>query len=64
VAHVTLRVDAHPVRQKSPVSEQRTALVLGSGGITGIAWEIGLFAGLAAAGVDPTSRRSGRADPG
>src|SRR3954454_15362801 len=30
----------------------RTALVLGGGGITGIAWEIGLIAGLAEAGVD------------
>ncbi len=30
-------------------------LVLGGGGITGIAWEIGLLAGLAEAGVDLTS---------
>ena len=30
----------------------RTALVLGGGGITGIAWEIGVLAGLARAGVD------------
>ena len=30
------------------MSEQRTALVLGGGGITGIAWEIGVLAGLAA----------------
>jgi NTE family protein len=30
------------------------ALVLGGGGITGIAWEIGLLAGLAEAGVDLT----------
>lgn len=30
------------------------ALVLGSGGITGIAWEWGILAGLAAAGVDLT----------
>lgn len=30
----------------------RTALVLGGGGITGIAWELGLLAGLAEAGVD------------
>lgn len=29
-----------------------TALVLGGGGVTGIAWEIGLLAGLADAGVD------------
>jgi NTE family protein len=34
------------------MSDQRTALVLGGGGITGIAWEIGLLAGLAEAGAD------------
>jgi NTE family protein len=34
------------------MSDQGTALVLGGGGITGIAWEIGLLAGLAEAGVD------------
>src|SRR3954453_19023747 len=34
------------------MSDQRTALVLGGGGITGIAWEIGVLAGLAQAGVD------------
>ena len=28
------------------------ALVLGGGGVTGVAWELGLLAGLAAAGVD------------
>ena len=33
----------------------RSGLVLGGGGITGIAWELGLLAGLAAAGVDLTS---------
>ena len=33
---------------------ERTALVLGGGGITGIAWEIGVLAGLADAGVDLT----------
>ena len=32
----------------------RTALVLGGGGITGIAWELGLLAGLARSGVDLT----------
>jgi NTE family protein len=37
------------------MSDQRTALVLGGGGITGIAWEIGVLAGLADAGVDLTS---------
>ena len=36
------------------MGDQRTALVLGGGGITGIAWEIGLLAGLADAGVDLT----------
>ncbi len=34
------------------MTDQRTALVLGGGGITGIAWEIGVLAGLAEAGVD------------
>lgn len=33
----------------------RTALVLGGGGITGAAWEIGLLVGLAEAGVDLTT---------
>jgi NTE family protein len=37
------------------MSDQRTALVLGGGGITGIAWEIGLLAGLREAGVDLTT---------
>lgn len=32
----------------------RTALVLGGGGITGIAWELGILTGLARAGVDLT----------
>jgi NTE family protein len=36
------------------MSDQRTALVLGGGGITGIAWEIGVLAGLVDAGVDLT----------
>ncbi|PRY51143.1 NTE family protein [Geodermatophilus tzadiensis] len=36
------------------MSDQRRALVLGGGGITGIAWEVGLLAGLAEAGVDLT----------
>jgi NTE family protein len=38
-----------------PMSDQRTALVLGGGGVTGIAWELGLLAGLADAGVDLTA---------
>jgi NTE family protein len=33
----------------------RRALVLGGGGVTGIAWEMGLLAGLAEAGIDLTS---------
>jgi NTE family protein len=37
------------------VGDQQTALVLGGGGITGIAWETGLLAGLAEAGVDLTA---------
>ncbi|MBM7807702.1 NTE family protein [Geodermatophilus bullaregiensis] len=36
------------------MSDQRRALVLGGGGITGIAWEVGLLAGLAERGVDLT----------
>ena len=36
------------------MSDQRRALVLGGGGITGIAWEIGVLAGLAEVGVDLT----------
>ena len=42
------------------MSDQRTALVLGGGGITGIAWEIGMLAGLAEAGVDLERRRPRR----
>jgi NTE family protein len=34
------------------VAPGRGALVLGGGGVTGIAWEIGILAGLSAAGVD------------
>src|SRR4029077_9557115 len=41
---------------KVPVAEDlkvtRRALVLGGGGITGIGWELGMLAGLCAAGVD------------
>lgn len=39
----------------APTRGTRTALVLGGGGITGIAWELGLVAGLADAGVDLTT---------
>ena len=42
------------------MSDQRTALVLGGGGITGIAWEIGVLAGLAEAGRRPERRRPRR----
>ena len=38
------------------------ALVLGGGGITGIAWEIGVLAGLAEAGVDLAGADGTRAD--
>src|SRR3954471_12880235 len=33
----------------------RTALVLGGGGVTGIAWELGILKGLADAGIDLTT---------
>lgn len=33
----------------------RTALVLGGGGVTGIAWELGILRGLADAGIDLTT---------
>ena len=36
------------------MTDQRTALVLGGGGITGIAWEIGVLTGLAESGTDLT----------
>jgi NTE family protein len=39
-------------QQGQPVSSR--ALVLGGGGVTGIAWEIGVLAGLTASGVDLT----------
>src|SRR3982074_2126812 len=35
-----------------PMATGRRGLVLGGGGVTGIAWETGLLAGLAQAGVD------------
>ncbi|MFI6128357.1 hypothetical protein [Micromonospora sp. NPDC051141] len=31
------------------------ALVLGGGGVTGVAWELGLLAGLAGRGVSPVN---------
>jgi NTE family protein len=52
VAQVTPAVEIPAVCEDDAVSDQRTALVLGGGGITGIAWEIGLLAGLAEAGTD------------
>ncbi len=36
------------------MGDERRALVLGGGGITGIAWMYGLVAGLAADGIDLT----------
>ncbi len=39
------------------MADSSTALVLGGGGITGIAWEIGVVAGLADAGVDLRTAR-------
>ncbi len=35
-----------------PTTESTRAIVLGGGGVTGIAWEIGVLAGLVASGVD------------
>src|SRR5918998_2235369 len=35
------------VGEDGAVADQRTALVLGGGGITGIGWEVGVLAGLA-----------------
>jgi NTE family protein len=40
--------------EDAAMSYKRTALVLGGGGITGIAWEIGILVGLADAGIDLT----------
>jgi NTE family protein len=40
------------VSEQNGSTRQHTALVLGGGGITGIAWEVGVVAGLAEAGVD------------
>ena len=34
------------------VAKRERAIVLGGGGVTGIAWEVGVLAGLHAAGVD------------
>lgn len=36
----------------NPTDSPSRALVLGGGGVTGIAWEVGVLAGLAAAGID------------
>src|SRR4051794_23219546 len=52
VAQLTRPVETPGVCEDGAMSDQRTALVLGGGGITGIAWEIGLLAGLAEAGTD------------
>src|SRR3954466_1696329 len=50
-SHAVSRPDRVSVKMRH-MSDQRTALVLGGGGITGIAWEIGVLAGLAEAGTD------------
>lgn len=52
MAHLTRPVEIPRVCDDVGMSDQRTALVLGGGGITGIAWEIGLLAGLLDAGTD------------
>ncbi|MFC5802842.1 patatin-like phospholipase family protein [Streptomyces formicae] len=39
---------------KDDAKRNRTALVLGGGGLAGIGWEIGVLHGLARAGADPT----------
>ena len=36
------------------MAEGRRGLVLGGGGVTGVAWELGLLAGLAESGLDLT----------
>jgi NTE family protein len=41
-----------PFAERQRGDGMSTALVLGGGGITGIAWEVGVLAGLARAGVD------------
>src|SRR5215472_13136495 len=41
--------------EHADVTSERRGLVLGGGGITGIAWEIGMAAGLAEAGIDLAS---------
>jgi NTE family protein len=43
------------VWHRGGVTAARKALVLGGGGITGIAWELGVIAGLAESGIDLTS---------
>jgi NTE family protein len=52
VAHLTRPVEILLGCEDVAMSDQRSALVLGGGGITGIAWEVGLLAGLAEAGTD------------
>jgi NTE family protein len=55
VSQLTRTVEILLVCEDVAMSDQRTALVLGGGGITGIAWEIGLLTGLAEAGTDLSS---------
>jgi len=45
-------VPSGPARAGKTTTVTGRALVLGSGGITGVAWEVGLLAGLAAQGLD------------
>jgi NTE family protein len=45
-------VPSHAARAGKTTTVTGRALVLGSGGITGVAWELGLLAGLAAQGLD------------
>jgi NTE family protein len=50
-----MRATAAFVYRLAAMAIGRTALVLGGGGVTGIAWETGLLAGLAQAGLDLTA---------
>src|SRR5215203_317444 len=49
------RTESSPQRRGPNMADSAagsTALLLGGGGVTGVAWEIGLLAGLAEAGLD------------
>jgi NTE family protein len=45
-------VDNAPSHDSGAAAKGQCAIVLGGGGVTGIAWEVGILAGLHAAGVD------------